>query len=135
MLFQVSRGGEGLGAEATWMGFDLFMSHPMVVEVGGCCKALATGLTPVRLLSCVDSPVCVEARAGGEFLGAEVTGVRPLPCVDPDVSLQQAWSVKFLTTGVTWKQPLGMVFGFLNFLQELLILIYGLHLNIFIICI
>ena len=79
-------------------------------------EALATGLTPVRLLSCVDSPVCVEAGAGGEFLGAEVTGVRPLPCVDPDVSLQQAWSVKFLTTGVTWKQPLGMVFGFLDLL-------------------
>ena len=69
------------------MGLDLLMGHSVVVEVGGCCEALATCLTPVGLLSSVDPPVSVEAGAGGELLGAEVTGVRPLPCVNPDVSL------------------------------------------------
>ena len=69
------------------MWLDLVMGHSVVIEVGGCCEALATCLTPVRLLSSVDPPVSVEAGAGGELLGAEVTGVRPLSCVDPDVSL------------------------------------------------
>ena len=130
MLLEVPRSGEGLGAEAAWMRFNLLMSHPMVVEVGGCCKALATGLTPVRLLSCVDSPVCVEARAGGEFLGAEVTGVRPLPCVDPDVSLQQAGSVKLLATGVTRQQPLLVTLGPLGFDGQLVLIIQSLHLQV-----
>ena len=69
------------------MGLDLLMGHSVVVEVGGCCEALATCLTPVGLLSSVDPPVSVEAGAGGEFLWAEVTGVRPLSCVDSDMSL------------------------------------------------
>ena len=69
------------------MGLDLLMGHSVVVEVGGCCEALATCLTPVGLLSSVDPSVSVEAGAGGELLGAEVTGVRPLSCVDPNVSL------------------------------------------------
>ena len=70
------------------MGLDLVMGHPMVVEVGGGCEALAAHFTHVRLLPGVNPPVRVEAGAGGEFLGAEVAGVRPLPRVDPDVSLQ-----------------------------------------------
>ena len=53
------------------------------------------------LLSSVDSPVSVQAGAGGESFAADVTHVRPLPCVGPDVSLQQAGSVKLLATGVT----------------------------------
>ena len=52
-------------------------------------------------LSSVDSPVGVQAGAGGESLAADVTHVRPLPCVGPDMSLQQAGSVKLLATRVT----------------------------------
>ena len=87
MLLQISRGRECLRAEAAGVWLDLVMGHSVVIEVGGCCEALATCLTPVRLLSSVDPPVSVEAGAGGELLGAEVTGVRSLSCVYPDVSL------------------------------------------------
>ena len=52
-------------------------------------------------LSSVDSPVGVQAGAGGESLAADVTHVRPLPCVGPDVSLQQTGSVKLFATSVT----------------------------------
>ena len=137
VLLQVPRGGEGLGAEAAWVGLDLVMGHSMVVKVGGGCEALATGLTPVWLLPSVDPPVCVEAGAGGELLGTKVTLVRPLPCVDPDVSLQQAGSVKLLATGVAWEQSLGLVFGLLEALQGIfLILIHNINFKIliFIIC-
>ena len=103
VLLEISRRGKSFRAKSAGMWFDLLMSHLVIVEVGGGCEPFATGLTLVRLLSCVDPPVSVETGAGGESFIAEITHVGPLSCVGSDVSLQQTGSVKLLATGITGK--------------------------------
>ena len=122
VLLEISRRGKSFRAKSAGMRFDLLMSHLVIVEVGGGCEPFATGLTLVRLLSCVNPPVSVETGAGGELFTTEVTGVWPLSCVDSHVSLQQTGPVKLLTAGLTGQQSLGCKFGFRPWLDLLLIL-------------
>jgi hypothetical protein len=60
----------------------LEMSRAMVLEVGGGGKTLATLGTLVRLLACVDPPMCGQRTERGERLAAEFTSVRFLACLN-----------------------------------------------------
>ena len=101
VLLKISRRGECFGAKCAGMWLYLLVSHLVIVEVGGCREPFATGLTLVRLLSCVNPPVSVETGAGGETFATNITDMRPLSCVNPDVSLEKAGSVKLLPAGIT----------------------------------
>ena len=83
------------------------MCHFVIVKIGRGCKGLATHLTLMWLLSCVDPPVRVQAGAGAEPLVANVTHMRPLAGVGADVSLQETGTVELLATRVAGQQPLG----------------------------
>ncbi len=54
---------------------NLFVCHPVVVEIGAGREAFAADLALVRFLSGVDPPVCVEGTGRGECLTTHVTGV------------------------------------------------------------
>ena len=114
MALQVARSGKGLGTQRTFVGFGLLerlnatllvniyldVCHLVVVKVGASSEALATGITLVWLLACVDSSVSIQGGAGGESFLTNVTHMRSLPGMDSNVSLQKAWTVKYLSTVV-----------------------------------
>ena len=104
---QVPWSTEGLHTMVARVGLVFHMSHPVVVQVGASSKALATGITLVWFLSCVDSSVSVQGGTCRECFLTELTGVGPFPGVSSHMSLQQAWSVKHLATLVAWKYLLG----------------------------
>ena len=68
VLLEISWRRKGFRAKCTGVWLDFLMSHLVIVEVGGGREPFATGLTLVRLLSCVNPPVSVETGAGGAAL-------------------------------------------------------------------
>jgi hypothetical protein len=57
--FEVPGCRERLGAQATFMGLLLDMSHAVIIQVGAGGEPFAAHLTLVRFLPAVDAPMCV----------------------------------------------------------------------------
>jgi len=70
-------------------------------ETGQLGKRLTTGVTPVRLLTCMNPHVCGETAGMGKRLTTGVTPVRLLTCMNLPVSSENVGLAKRLTTGVT----------------------------------